>query len=157
MEHRISELYSSIITSIFTFILGYLCKFAYETFFTSKVKIHEFIYYNEEEHIFYIIVENKGKWKIWDMYDLHLQITYYENINGEYKPIRNGEITHGKLSAKEVSNLNVMPKNKIDFNMYSYTYKLGVILVYKNRFNKTLIVEQECIRNNTPIIKNIEV
>ena len=56
-----------------------------------------------------------------------------------------------------MSNLNVMPKNKIDFNMYSYTYKLGVILVCKNRFNKTLIVEQECIRNNTPIIKNIEV
>ena len=72
-------------------------------------------------------------------------------MQGAYEPFHTGSIIDGQIKSNSTEKYSIMPKENISDNLNIIDYKVGVVMIYRNKYSTYSIIEKECYPDKSAI------
>lgn len=133
-----------------SFVFGVIAKYLFNLFVTPRIEVNVNIIPDYKTKAPYITVRNQSICRWNKAYDIHVYLTYYKNVNGNYEPFHSGRIIDGVIKANSTEKYTIQPK-ETTIDLEKIDYQIGVILICRNRFSTYSIIEQVCYPDKSAV------
>lgn len=141
----------TIVSAIVSFFVGVFVKYLFNKFVTPKITIDKLILPDTKTKKPYIKINNKSF--LFRAYDIHVYLAYLKLNDGKFQRFHTGIIKEVVLKTRSDGKYSITPKdNELKkYDAFNPEYRLGVVLMCKNRFGTYSIKEQVCIPDTVDI------